>query len=371
MTRNLLLSAILSVSAACTGGDPFTTDSGGDGKEDSGRSANERKPELPNPSVISTSKVTMSAALQSLKSTHGPMIEAKFEPDDSGKLSLSLYPVGNGIDTDSERNKFEELAGDPTASPFKPDLSVFTDQEHLTRSARDLTLVQLSQVSLVDAVEEAEEHGKVYWAVPAISYRHAGYNIYLLLDGKPGYGFIDGQGSDRLAIKDLGAGPGAGATDQRTPELGNDVTIVRSSKITMLDALTQVESRYGKTIEAKFEIGDDGKLSLSVYPVIKGGSINAEKATFSELAGDPTAARWTPSQTEFKVPDAEHLTRSARDLTLVQTASISLIDAVKSAQGLVPGGFVYWAIPTIREHRSGYGVYVLGNDNRSHYFFIN
>ena len=37
---------------------------------------------------------------------------------------------------------------------------------------------------------------------------------------------------------------------------------------------------------------------------------------------------------------------------------------------MVPGGFVYWAIPTIRNARSGYGVYVYGADKKSHYFFV-
>ena len=31
---------------------------------------------------------------------------------------------------------------------------------------------------------------------------------------------------------------------------------------------------------------------------------------------------------------------------------------------------VYWAIPTIRDTRAGYGVYVLGTDGKPHYFFI-
>ena len=34
------------------------------------------------------------------------------------------------------------------------------------------------------------------------------------------------------------------------------------------------------------------------------------------------------------------------------------------------GGFVYWAIPTVRGTRSGYGIYVLGKDNAVHYLFV-
>jgi hypothetical protein len=31
---------------------------------------------------------------------------------------------------------------------------------------------------------------------------------------------------------------------------------------------------------------------------------------------------------------------------------------------------VYWAIPTVRGTRSGWGVYVLAPDNTTHYFFL-
>ena len=106
------------------------------------------------------------------------------------------------------------------------------------------------------------------------------------------------------------------------------------------------------------------------YPVGKGISTDAERNTFFEVAGDPTADRFAPTSTEFKVPDAEHLTRSARDLTLVETASFSLVDAVRYIESYVPGGFVYWAIPTIRDTRAGYGVYVLDENDHIHYFFV-
>jgi len=70
------------------------------------------------------------------------------------------------------------------------------------------------------------------------------------------------------------------------------------------------------------------------------------------------------------MPDFEHVSRAARDLTLVQTASLTLRQAVDAVNQKVPGGFVYWAIPTIRDTRAGYGVYTLGADNKAHYFFV-
>src|SRR5689334_921255 len=85
------------------------------------------------------------------------------------------------------------------------------------------------------------------------------------------------------AGEEIISGPGRSATDQRTPELGSDVTIVNQSKISMADALKQA----GKdVVEAKFELADDGKsLSLSIYPVKNGLKMDAKRNVFQELSG--------------------------------------------------------------------------------------
>ena len=138
----------------------------------------------------------------------------------------------------------------------------------------------------------------------------------------------------------------------------------------MSAALRAVEATHGPSIEAKFELDHDGKLSLSIYPVGKGIDVDPERNSFFELAGDPTVMPFHPTLTEFQVPDEEHLTRSARDLTLVQTSSLSLLAAVQKVEGRYPGGFVYWAIPTRRGTRAGYGIYVLAADGTVHYLFV-
>jgi hypothetical protein len=324
-------------------------------------------------SILNRSQISLADGITTAQQT-GPVIEAKFELDDNKNLSLSLYPTGKGLDVDAERNVFQELSGDPAQSPFQGSLDVFKDQEHLTRSARDLTLVQLSRVSLLDAVNAASDSGWPFWAIPTIRRGRAGYGVYTL-DGdmKKHYSFVDGGGSDFSSCfpDDLGTGPGAGATDQRGVELGNDVTIVRQSKIGLLDAINQAESQYGPVIEAKFELADDGKsLSLSIYTVNQGLNTDAERNHFFEASGDPTVAPFAPTNSEFVVPDAEHLTRSARDLTLVQTAGLNIKEAVTIAQSMIPDGFVFWAIPTIRDTRAGYGVYVLDASGQVHYFFV-
>jgi hypothetical protein len=344
-------------------------------KQDPDCATDDRAPELASPTDVLASKISMADALAQAGQT-GPVIEAKFEPDDSGKLSLSTYPVGKSLATDPTDNVLQELAGDPTIMPWAPSLEQFHDFEHLATSTRDLTLRQLSAVTIEDAVNAVGEDGAiVYWAVPTIQEGRAGYGIWALYGAhgkhpQGAYTFVDGGGSSHHQTLALGAGPGNGATDPRVPELNGDPTIVRTSNIKMSDAIKHLQTTYPATIEAKFEIGDDGKLSLSIYTTQQPATIDAKRNTFFELAGDPTQAAYTPSESKFDVPDEEHITKAARDLTLIQTQTMHLLGAVQKAESLVSGGIVYWAIPTIRGTRAGYGVYVLAPDNTSHYFFL-
>ncbi len=330
-----------------------------------------RVPELGNDvSIVEQSQISLADGV-ALASKNGAVIEAKFELGDDGKLSLSLYPAAKGLGMDAERNLFQELSGDPTAAKFAGALEVFADQEHLTRSARDLTLVQLSTLSIADAIDSAECDGEVFWAIPTIRHGRAGYGVYSEDNGYQHYRFVDGQGASYRTsnhLTEIIGGPGNKATDARAPEL-TDLGILATSKITISQALAQLEAKNGPAIEAKFEPDDSGNLSLSIYPV-KDISVDAERATLGELSGDPTAATFAPDFAEFKVPDVEHLTKSSRDLTIVQTSSLTLRQAVDAAQHAAPRGFVYWAVPTIRDSRSGYGVYVYGADKKAHYFFV-
>jgi hypothetical protein len=369
--------------AACGGAASDDAASSGDQALSSGpgRSATDaRTPELGNDlSIVNQSQISLADGVAQVTAANGPVVEAKFELADDGKsLSLSIYPVKNGLDKDSERNVFQELSGDPTKTPFAGDLATFDDDEHVLRSSRDLTLVQLSRIGVADAISRAGWMGKVFWTIPTLHNKRAGYGVYALnARGQQVYKFIDGQGSDEsttdciFGLEEIGPGPGVGATDARTPELGNDLTLVRQSKVSMADALARMEAANGPAIEAKFELADDGKsLSLSIYPVGKGLAMDAERNTFFELSGDPTAATYTPDKSQFKMPDFEHVSRSARDLTLVQAAGLSLRDAVDAVNAAMPDGLVYWVIPTIRDTRAGYGVYTLGKDNKAHYFFV-
>lgn len=389
--RFLLASTLL---AGCTGGTdtaPTTDDKDayrdGNGKTDSGADVCEwfgwygdgecdafcanrdedcatdaRTPELAHPADALASKISMGDAATQVETAMGKLIEAKFEPDHDGKLSLSLYPLG-------ANETFQEAAGDPTAMPFAPGVEVFHDFEHLSRSTRDLTIVEMSKLTVRDAIRKASWLGFVYWAIPTMQAGRAGYGVYAVDDdGDSQYVFVDGQGSRLRQVTDMGAGPLA-PTDARVPELGDDVTVVRQSKISMLAAIDQLEPTHGKMIEAKFELDGSNHLSLSLYPV-KDFRLDAERNELGELAGDPTAATFAPAYEKFDVPDEEHVIKASRDLSLVQGAGMNLRSAVAKAQARFPGGFVYWAIPTRQGTRAGYGVYVLDKSNHTHYLFI-
>lgn len=396
--RFLLASALLAHSA-CTADSTTATDDkdqyrDGDGKTDNGLdvcqmfdwygdgecdafcaqrdtdcASDARTPELANASDALASKISMADAAKQVEQSTGTLIEAKFEPDDNKHLSLSLYPVGKAVSVDPTNNLFQEASGDPTGTAFAPGLEVFHDFEHLTRSTRDLTIVQLSKLSLRDAIARGGYFGFVYWAIPTMQAGRAGYGVYAIDDeGHSQYVFMDGQGSRVRQVTDQGAKPLA-PTDDRAPELGNDPTVARTSKISMLDAIDQVEGQYGKIIEAKFELDEANHLSLSLYPA-KDFRLDAERNELGELAGDPTGASYAPTYEKFDVPDEEHVTKASRDLSLVQAAGMNLRSAVAKVQSRFPGGFIYWAIPTRQGTRAGYGIYVLDKTNKTHYVFI-
>jgi hypothetical protein len=63
-----------------------------------------------------------------------------------------------------------ELIGPATDSTWKTETEVFADKEHIARSAMQLTLMQLTRMSLADVVKkaEAQQSGTVYSAIPAV-----------------------------------------------------------------------------------------------------------------------------------------------------------------------------------------------------------
>ena len=63
-----------------------------------------------------------------------------------------------------------EVFGPETDAAWKPETEIFADKEHIARSAMQLTLMQLTRMSLADVIKKAEgqQAGTVYSAIPAL-----------------------------------------------------------------------------------------------------------------------------------------------------------------------------------------------------------
>src|SRR5262245_19085141 len=75
--------------------------------------------------MLDQAKISLVDGIQQVQAKYGPAIEAKFELDDSGALSLSVYPAAKGLRYDAEFNKVEEASGSPTGTAWKPEIEVF------------------------------------------------------------------------------------------------------------------------------------------------------------------------------------------------------------------------------------------------------
>jgi uncharacterized membrane protein YkoI len=146
---------------------------------------------------LKDSKLSLADGIAQSEKENGAAISAKFELE-GDKLSLSVYAAKAGLNKHAEHNTLIELSGDPTQGTWKSDTEVYEDKKHLTRSAMQLTLVQLSKITLADAIKKAEavQAGTVYSITPAIKDGNPvfqvkianaeGKSISVVVDGKTG-----------------------------------------------------------------------------------------------------------------------------------------------------------------------------------------
>lgn len=118
---------------------------------------------------LGQSKHSLAEGIAQAEKANGVGISAKFEME-GDTLMLSVYTAKSGPSADAEHNILMELNGDAAKTTWEPATEVFNDKEHLTRSAMQLTLVQLSKLSLADAIKEAQgaRPGTVYSVIPAV-----------------------------------------------------------------------------------------------------------------------------------------------------------------------------------------------------------
>lgn len=106
--------------------------------------------------ALPNSKLSLADGIQHAAKTDGAPISAKFEFDDHGKLSLSVYTAEKGLTVAPEKNVLKELSGSPEQASWAPEVEVFKDAEHVTRASEHLKLMSGSAYSLLDIVNKAQ-----------------------------------------------------------------------------------------------------------------------------------------------------------------------------------------------------------------------
>ena len=144
---------------------------------------------------LKDSKHSLADGIAQAEKADGVAISAKFEMDGE-KLMLSVYTAKEGLGKDAEHNALIELGGEATKSSWAPETEVFADKEHLTRAAMQLTLVQLSKLTLTDVIKKAEaaQPGTVYSVIPSVKDGNAVYDVKVATaDGKSVHLTVDGK----------------------------------------------------------------------------------------------------------------------------------------------------------------------------------
>jgi hypothetical protein len=135
--------------------------------------------------ALTESKQTLAEGIEQAAKAPEVAISAKFEVEDS-KLSLSVYTAGKGLTAPAESNVLKELAGSPLAAKWTPEVEVFKDVEHVSRSAEQLTLMALSQASLLDIVKKAQidQLGTVFSITPVLRNRSPLFVVFVAAGGR-------------------------------------------------------------------------------------------------------------------------------------------------------------------------------------------
>jgi hypothetical protein len=120
--------------------------------------------------ALPNSKMSLIDGIKQAEKSGGAPISAKFEFDDHGKLSLSVYTAEKGLSVTPAQNVLTELSGSPEQAGWSPDVEVFRDDEHVTRASEQLRLMSGSPYPLADIVSKAQARapGNAFSATPGL-----------------------------------------------------------------------------------------------------------------------------------------------------------------------------------------------------------
>lgn len=151
--------------------------------------------------ILSKSKKSLADGIQQASAKAPEVsISAKFELDDKGQLSLSVYTAGKGLGVDAEHNVLKELAGSPESETWAAAVEVFKDVEHVSRASQQLTVMALSKFSLLDIIKKAEKDqpGTVYSISPVVRDRKAQFAVLVAVKDKAVELFYDAMTGDPI-----------------------------------------------------------------------------------------------------------------------------------------------------------------------------
>jgi hypothetical protein len=134
---------------------------------------------------ITKAKASLSEGIRQSSRSETP-ISAKFELDDKGKLSLSVYTAAKGPNVDAEANVLKEWAGTPDGGQWTPSAETFKDVEHVARASEQLTLMALTSKTLVEIAAKAdkEQLGSTYAITPVLRGKKPYFAVQFLNKGK-------------------------------------------------------------------------------------------------------------------------------------------------------------------------------------------
>jgi hypothetical protein len=134
---------------------------------------------------ITKTKASLSDGIRQSSKSETP-ISAKFELDDKGKLSLSVYTAGKGTNVGAEGNVLKEWSGTPDGGRWTPVGETFKDVEHVARASEQLTLMALTSKTLVEIAAKAdtEQLGSTYSITPVVKGKKAYFEVRFLNKGK-------------------------------------------------------------------------------------------------------------------------------------------------------------------------------------------
>lgn len=135
---------------------------------------------------LSNAKHTLVQVLQEVSKNGEVPIEAKYEMD-KDKLLVGAYTATKGLGVIPEKNEYKEYNGDSTGAAWKPEVEVFKDAEHLTRSASYATLMSMTKVSLLDIANKAATDGRgaVFEIKPVVENGTPVFAVMVAQNGTP------------------------------------------------------------------------------------------------------------------------------------------------------------------------------------------